>query len=132
MTQWVDTGPGLSFNRRVSFITLLKQAAAQHPDDTTLQRRLAQTLTATGADDAAIETWRRVVEASPDDEWAWRELGRLLLRTRQAPQALEAFEHLVTLTPQKADSYIWLERALQTIGSQDAACPQYSNPLLSR
>lgn len=120
LTQWIEPGPPAS-PRLASVCALLQQASSRNPADVSLQRRLAEALTAMRASEPAIEAWRRVIAADPGDAAACRELGRLLLDARQAKQAAETFERLCALTPTDPSSYLLLARALRTVGAGNAA-----------
>ncbi len=74
---------------------------------------------------AAVDAWRRAVEAAPEDAAGYEGLGRVLLRAGRNDEAVETFRQLCAKVPGYARGPYRLAFALRKDGRYDEAAAAY-------
>ena len=120
----IDTGEDLLSKRQYEgAIANLRQAVAQHPEDTVVQNSLGVALARTGKTQEAIQQYRKVVAASPDFPDAHSNLGAALLSSGRINEAIPELEKAVALSPNYAEAQSNLGTAYAQQGRLDRAIP---------
>src|SRR5207248_7560469 len=104
-------------------IAELRQAGQQHPNDASLQFRLAQVYLMKTPPQTALALPRllRAAELVPRSPEVWHELGGVYLATHHAPEAVAAFRRAAELAPSPP-------MAQYELGTAPQATPQTQPP----
>ncbi|MBX5481947.1 MAG: tetratricopeptide repeat protein [Myxococcaceae bacterium] len=88
-----------------------------------LYRALAQAKVREGDPEAALEAWRKVVEATPEDAQALEEMGRLLAAQNRAPELLEVLRRQLSTaeSPERRAALLFQIGTLQADTLMDTA-----------
>ena len=89
-------------------LSLLWEASGLAPRDADVQNRLGEALERIGALDAAVDSYRRALEARPDFRKASNNLILALVKTGKGPEAVERARSLIAESPGDTDRYFTL------------------------
>ena len=119
----------------IGALSLLWEASGLAPRDADVQNRLGEALERIGALDAAVDTYRRALEARPDFRKASNNLILALVKTGKGPEAVERARSLIAESPGDTDRYFTLglaqsdqdlDGAIQTFRKVLQMAPQHA------